>query len=213
MSPGDVFFSTFTPSLNALLVDALAAAYETACEHHVPKSGSTEQMFGFNLYGFAVHELATAAKGSGDALRLKSRQPTFRLLAGDYEIACHRVGRHASDDIDGCFPNNEGAVQEMHEVQLWLNGVDLGLEKARKIVLAHLGSDEDGFQAAYLCFPGATAKQKISSWAYSHPLWVKEQSATRTSANAAPLPDEHIEEAKPRRRPKKDEGHGQHGAE
>lgn len=186
-------------------MDALSAAYDTACEHHVPKRGSTEQMFGFNLYGFAVHELALLAEAPNSGVQLTSRQPTFRLRAGEFEIACHRVGRRGTDDIAGCFPNNEGAVQEMLEVQLWLQGVDLGLEKARKIVLAHMGNHEDGFEAAYLCFPGKTNKEKISSWAYSHRLWVKDQAEKPLGSQETRAPDEQIEEAKPRRRRKKDE--------
>jgi hypothetical protein len=93
--------------------------------------------------------------------------------------------------------------------------VDLGLDKARKLVLAHLGNDEDGFEAAYLCFPGGTEKQKITSWAHAHPLWVKEQALpdAKDRANESRVPEERIEEATPRRRSKKNERDGRHGAE
>lgn len=210
MSPGEQFFTTFTPAVSALLVAALRRAYDTTCEHHVPDDGSTEQMFGFNLYGFAVHQLVHSAESSDGLIEVKSRQPTFRLAANGYEIACHRVGHQASEDILTCFPKNEGAVHKMHEVQLWLPQVDLQLEKARKLVLAHLGNDQDGFEAAYLCFPGSTAKQRITSWAHAHPLWVKDQNVSPTSAAASDrVPEERIEEATPRRRSKKDVGGGQ----
>ena len=206
---GDTFGSTFTRNLTDRMLAALARAYETACEHHVPKRGSTEQMFGFNLYGFALHELVQEFGGPGGVVRVKSERPMFRLLANDYEIACHRVGQRATQDILTCFPNNEGALHTMHEVQLWLQGVDLGLDKARKLVLAHLGNDEDGFEAAYLCFPGSTAKQKITSWAHAHPLWVKESAASSQPVAIERVPEERIEEARPRRRSKKDARDGQ----
>ncbi|WP_437480660.1 hypothetical protein WME75_36025 [Sorangium sp. So ce1014] len=217
MSPGPTFFSTFNETtVRDRFVAALKRAYDTTCEHHVADRGSNEQMFGFNLYGFAVHELIKEAKDSGSSIKLASRNPTFRLKVNEYEIACHRVGHHATEDIMKCLPKNEGAVSKMHEIQLWLRGLDLGLDKARKLVLGHLGNNEDGFEAAYLCFPGTTKGKRITSWAYAHPIWVKDQHplpVAVTQQNGHRAPDEKIEDLKPKRREKKDKGDGSQGNE
>src|SRR6185503_14048890 len=116
--PGELFNATFTVEVIAVLVDALRAAYETACEHHVPDQGSDDQTFGFNLYKFAVHEECKAATLKG--MEVLSRNPTFRLGVGEYELACHRVGSSEREDIWGSFPNNDGAACTMVEEQLWL---------------------------------------------------------------------------------------------
>ena len=111
---------------------------EKPVELKADKSG--EITFGINLYFHAVHEICREAEQLPDLLRVPSRQPIFRLHIGPYELACHRVGLSERESIWSSFPKNEGAAALMVEEQLWLPGVDLGIEHARKLILAHLGN-------------------------------------------------------------------------
>lgn len=192
--PGELFNATFTPEVIAVLVDALRAAYETACEHHVPDQGSDDQAFGFNLYKFAVHEECKAASKL-KGMAVLSRTPTFRLGVGEYELACHRVGSSEREDIWGSFPNNDGAACTMVEEQLWLPSMapKLSVMKARKLVLAHFGSPDDGFRAAYLCIPGKTEKDRIAAWNFAIPLWIVEQEQAVDESKQVLPPEETIE--------------------
>ncbi|MEO7735482.1 MAG: hypothetical protein ABIY55_31300 [Kofleriaceae bacterium] len=192
--PGELFNATFTADVIGVLVEALRAAYETACEHHVPGQGSDEQAFGFNLYKFAVHEHCKTASAL-NGMEVISRNPSFRLGIGEYELACHRVGSSEREDIWGSFPNNDGAACTMVEEQLWLPGMaqNLSVAKARKLVLAHFGSPDDGFRAAYLCIPGRTEKGRIAAWNFAGPLWIAEQGQFAGDSTQELPPEEDIE--------------------
>jgi len=168
------FRSVFTDSVVKLLVAALVRAYDTACEHHVPDEGADEQTFGFNLYKFTVHQVCRAIETSDCGLSLAERRPRFRFRVGDYELACHSVGSSEHQNIETSFPGNDGAVGEMVEEQLWLTGVPKaqGVERARKLILAHLGDPEGGLRAVYLCVPGRLKHGKIVEWQYTLALWI-----------------------------------------
>ena len=206
-NPGALFEATFAAASPAvrLINRALQRAYESACENHDPKRGSNESTFGFNLYHFAVHELSEEAERSSEFVTLISRNPIFRLGVVDYELACHRVGTHASQDSDTAFPNNDGDAYTMLQEQLWLPGIEraVGLGRARKIVIAHLGNPDDGLGAIYLCVPGRAHGERIAGWAYTQCIWHADHGAMpEVAVTVAPTvaPDEIIEEAKVRRK-------------
>lgn len=200
-SPGELFDATFTPAVIAAIVEALGAAYNTACEHHVPEHGSNETTFGFNLYHHAVHELCKVVEDKAveddavDDVAVLSRNPTFRLGVGEFALACHRVGGSDRENIWTSFPKNEGAACTMVEEQLWLPGYaqHLGIDKARKLILAHFGSAEDGFRAAYLCIPGKTERGRITAWIFVKPLWNAEQKQVELKPQPALPPAEVVE--------------------
>lgn len=208
-SPGDLFHSTFTRAAVQPIVAALKRAYLTASELHDPDRGSDETTFGFSLYKFAVHELRKAAEATKTQLRVISSVPVFRLAVGEFELACHRVGRNARQDIHSSLPNNDGAACTMVEQQLWLPGMAevFDLPKARKLVIAHLGNPEDGLGAIYLCIAGRTDGERITSWAYTHEIWHAD-SDDATAAAATPAPDRPADEVIPqpmvRKKPRKD---------
>src|SRR5688572_22013627 len=120
--PPATFLKTFDSQLTNRLVEALRRAYDTACEHFEPHRGNNLKTFGFELYHCAVHELVAEADTEGSGLSVLIREPSFRLLATSYEMACHRVGYTASEDILTSFPKNEGAACQMVEQSLWLEG-------------------------------------------------------------------------------------------
>ena len=206
--PGDRFNATFTPAAVQPIIAALKRAYLTACEFHDPARGSNETTFGFNLYQFAVHELCNEAGPKKSRLRVISAGPVFRLGIGDFELACHRVGRSAKQDIRSALPNNDGAAITMVE-QLWLPGMEeiFNLPKARKVVIAHLGNPEDGMGAVYLCIAGHADGERITSWAYTHPIWNADDEDVVETPAAPPPPkpaDEVIAPPAVRKKPRKD---------
>lgn len=208
-SPGDLFNSTFTQAAVQPLVAALKRAYLTASELHDPERGSNETTFGFNLYQFAVHELRKAAGATNTPLRIISSGPIFRLAIGEFELACHRVGRNARQDIHSSLPNNDGAACTMVEQQLWLAGMAevFDLPKARKLVIAHLGNPDDGLGAIYLCIAGRADGERITSWAYTHQIWHadSEDAIAPTSVPTSDKPaDEVIPQPTVRKKPRKD---------
>jgi hypothetical protein len=206
--PGPSFDAAFDEAVSSGFVLALERAYDTACEHFVPGLGSNETTFGFNLYHHAAHELAAEAKVL-EGVKVASRNPRFRMTAGTYELACHRVGQSAKEDISVSFPNNEGAASTMVESQLWLTGISKGrsLALARKVVIAHLGNAEDGLEAVYLCIPGATDKDRISEWAYSRLLWKRGDTARIPDSRPMDFPpDEQVNVPVVRRKPRRETG-------
>ena len=202
------FEATFSAAtvLAGTVRNALTRAYDSACESHLPSRGSNEMTFGFNVYHFAVHELTIAAERSGGALRVMSLRPVFRLGANDYELACHRVGTHADQNIDTAFPNNDNAACTMVQAQLWLPGIDrsAGIEQARKVVIAHLGNPDDGLGAIYACIPGRTVGDRITGWAWTHRIWhLEDGRSAEVVAPASPPPAEVIEAPVVRRKRKR----------
>lgn len=208
--PGAQFNATFVPPAVQPVVAALKRAYATACELHDPARGSNETTFGFGLYEYAVHEFRNEAELKTNPLRIISVRPTFRLAIGEFELACHRVGRSARQDIRSAFPNNDGAACTMVEDQLCLPGMEdsYDLPKARKVVIAHLGNPDDELGAIYLCIAGHTDGERITSWAYAHPIWHVDDEDRREAPPAPPAPDKPADEfiAPPavRKKPKKD---------
>jgi hypothetical protein len=208
--PGPVYDQTFDGKVRSALVDALGQAYETATELHVPARGSNERTFGYGLYEFAVHELGQVARALPEQLSIASMYPSFRLGVGDFELACHRVGRSVWDDIYASFPNAESAAYTMVEEQLWLPHVvrHVGLENARRLVLAHMGNPEESLRAVYLCIPGRTQGTRIVEWAFAEALWVADRAESVGTLSAPrPAAEEVVEEPVIRRKDKKAREH------
>jgi hypothetical protein len=123
-----------------------------------------------------------------------SRYPSFRLGIGEFELACHRVGLSEKEDIWSSFPTNDGAAQTMVERQLWLPrvGKDAGIERARKLILAHMGNADDGLRAVYICVPGKTKGGLIMAWAFCRLIW-KAKEATQSAEESREIaPEETI---------------------
>ncbi|MEZ4225508.1 MAG: hypothetical protein R3B13_31440 [Polyangiaceae bacterium] len=207
--PGAAFEATFDSAVRQMLVDGLARAYDTAVELHDEARGSNERTFGFGVYEYAVHELAEGATDSKGRVEVASTYPSFRLNIGEFQLACHRVGKSEFEDIWGCFPNAESAAHTMVEEQLWLPGMvkHLGVENARKLVLAHMGNNEEGLRAVYLCSPWRTEGTRITAWVYCERLWTARQDAQLETKTQERVPDEVIDEVVVRRRAKKVHAH------
>jgi hypothetical protein len=185
--PPPRFFDTFTPRVAEALVHALAPAYELASDHFDESQGSDNQLFGFEVYKFGSFQLEKLAERKPQlGLEVISAHPIFRLGINGYELASHRVGSHASDDINHAFPGNDGAVLNMVESFL---PFDQLVERASRLVLAHLGNHEDGLTALYVCIPAAHDGEHITGWAYTHRLWVADDGPESSgSVHVAPTP-------------------------
>jgi len=170
------FERVFQGSVRSGLIDALYRTYETACEHYEPTRGNNGLTFGVEVYNCAVHELCEQAKRSEDNISIISRTPLFRMGIDKFEVACHRVGRKASDDIWTSYPSNECAAVTTAESQLWLPGISPTTDWFKKVILAHMGNPEDGFAAAYLCIPRRISGNQIE-WTYAHRLWKKQEAS------------------------------------
>lgn len=195
--PDPGFHSAFSPSVRDLLVSALGEAYTTAEVHFEAKRGNNTKTFGFELYHCAVHELSESAEGSGGLVCVSRSHPVFRLRVGAYEIACHKVGNSATQDIWSAFPGNKGAAPALVDEQPFLfSEMEPSVAFPEKLVLAHLGNPEDGLEAVYLCAPAETEKKRISRWAYAECLWSRTSSSVSATptAVAQPVPAETLEE-------------------
>lgn len=194
--PPDSFFTTFDTPLQDLLVGAVDRAYDAVAETHQTHPGYNKRTFGFNVYEVGVHELSAVADENSDRLQVQWSGQTFRLLAGSYEIAYHKVGDSADDDIRFKFPNNDGAVTSM-VLTPFLPGFAPDLSQASKLVLAHMGNPQDGLSALYLCIPvGHGANGKINEWGFTYEILRRKDDAAIAASPAASdlAPDEPIEE-------------------
>ena len=192
--PDDSFYSTFDP-LRDLLVEALDQAYETVSETHNPEAGFNARTFGFTVYEVGVHELTALAEANPDELSVSWTNQAFRLVAGPYEIAVHRVGSSADDDIRSSFPNNDGAVSSMVFAD-YLPGLEPDLTGARKVVLAHMGNPDDGLCAVYVCIPVRhDAAGHITEWGFTFEILRRtDECPVTTTESREQHPEEVLEE-------------------
>ena len=197
--PHPSFFEAFNDRLNELMVDALSAAYDTACDLHDPDRGCNELTFGFNLYQFAVHEIQARADGRGRGF---STCPSRFLLPnsdGQWRFGCYRVGQSQSENIATSFPRNDRAAGYLVE-QRWLPELEPDVSKARTAVLAHFGNSIDGFCAAHWAIPTRIEKDKISEWGYWKPVWSLEVPPVEKSVPLRDQPEDEIVSDRPIRR-------------
>lgn len=209
--PDEHFLWTFSTDVTGRLVDGLLRAYETASEQYVVARGSNAQTFGYTLYHFAVHELDLEAAESGGLIELLHRSPSFRLRVGEYRLACHRVGTHAFENIWSSFPSNDGAIRQMVD-EPWFPGMEPTMSTARGVVIAHMGNQEDGLQAVYLCIPARERNGMIVEWGVAHQVWSAD--STSIPVHDAPMvadaaAEEIIEEPVVRRRAKENDAASQ----
>lgn len=202
--PGPVFSATFTPERQAILLAALQRGYRTAQEHHDPDRGGNESTFGYSLYHFNVHELTQAAASNPSlGMEVVFENQAFRLRAGKYLVACHRVGQFATDDIWTRFPENNGAAHRLVRRQGWLPGMEPRIDAARSIVLAHLGNTDTGLEALHLCIPVAEDESRITEWGFAQEVWrIGASSAAGSRADAPQVPDETVQSPVVRRKAK-----------
>ncbi len=176
--PGDDFFGAFTPAVNERLVDALRAAYESACESDLLLSGrgSCEQLFGTTVYHCAKREFKKVVLAAGQ-IHLHSEFPLFRLSIGPYVVGFYRVGQFSSQDIWSSFPKNRNGAGRMVNDQMSLpfpapeDQEPHDLSSARSVVLAHFGNRDDGLTAVYLAIPIREENGEIVQWGFTHQLW------------------------------------------
>jgi hypothetical protein len=168
-----MFGAVFTDQVVAALVRGLRRAYDAACERHDPAEGGNAQTFGFCCYHFGIFRLAEEFEDSSVGVQTVTLKGAFRMLIGRYQVGCYRVGESEHDDIETCFPHNDRAAGSLVEAQLWLRGISKtqGVERAKKVIVGHLGNPDEGLRAIYLCVPGKKRGARITEWAYTIPLW------------------------------------------
>lgn len=184
-----MFRSHFTADIVAACVRALRVAYDAVAERHDPDEGSNNETFGFTLYHFGVKRLKEAFGDRDLGVKCGKVNNAFRMFIGPYQIGCYKVGESEHDDIATSFPGNDGAAAELVESQLWLPGVPKtrGVERAKKVVIAHLGNPDDGFRALYLCVAGKMRGERICEWAYTMLLWRADAAVLLPPAPALPV--------------------------
>lgn len=184
-------YETFREDIVSSFTAALARAYDTATEGHDTERGHNEATFGFNLYHFAVFELGRVCESlaQADIEVTRTSSNCFRVAVGSFSMACYRVGDSADDEIRTAFPSRDAVVKRLHKEQAWLPGTEPKLADGCTVVLAHLGNPRTGFEAAYLCIPTGGDAEAAREWAFTHPVFVKSDSA---SEPAHPLPKELV---------------------
>lgn len=211
-NPGDHFFEIFSAQVNQQLVDALRAAYESACESDLLLSGrgSCEQLFGTTVYHCAKREFKKAVLTRNE-IRLGSEYPLFRLAIGPYAVGFYRVGQFSTEDICKSFPRNRNGAGRMAHEQMCLpfpgqeDEHPQDLTDARNVVLAHFGNREDGLTAVYLAIPTREENGEIVQWGFTHRLWSDDRVvATSDAIKHEPHPAEAEVEPIVRRKQRKE---------
>lgn len=170
-TPPTKFFTTFNDEVLPLLLEAVAGAYNEAGECYAIAPNADANTYGTDLYRFAGHRLTRMAGQHPELMSVVREHPSFIHRVGDYELICHRVAKEASANIWNSFPNpNTEGVQR--GVALFLPGLEPNLNEVTRLVLAHIGNQEDGLCAAYICFPLANASGGIE-WGYVQELYRK----------------------------------------
>jgi len=211
LDPGQLFRSSFTGQEHDLFISCLKKAIETAREAHYPESGGNETTFGLGLYHYVVHELQIALQRNRDLrIEVKWVNQAFRLCVGPYDVACHRVGSSAGENIWSCFPNpgaSHGLVLDKGRHQ-WLPGFEPSLVDLRAVVISYMCNVETGLEAVYLCIPTKQKGARITEWGYAEQIWAREDELAATPSAERPVPrilpaEEHVDEPvvalKPRR--------------
>lgn len=193
--------SVFTDEFKEVLTNSIRKAYDTVCEAHDPKKGFDAMTFGTNIYRIAKFEISQHIKNIQDNEVTVKDSLSFRFMVEGFEVACHKVGHNAKQDIRKCFPNNTGAAHELVYDNLelinqltqesMLTHLPNDLSSARKLVLAHKGNPDDGCCSIHLCVPIGTDGKHITEWALTMPLWEISAVTDFKPIKANDLPSKH----------------------
>lgn len=194
---------SFDDELTALIAEGLDRAYQIVSKTHDPKLGFNAVTFGLNLYYVVVFQVVEELKKREQTrIKVLSERPVFRLLVDDtWEVAVHRVGSSAADDIYESFPSTASSAVAAMVAQQSLPFVRAPItprnfDNATKVVLAHLGNYVDGLCALYACIPTRFAptgepdaeEGRIIEWGVAHPLMRRKDSGDHADHVDLPPP-------------------------
>jgi hypothetical protein len=173
-------------------------AYRDACDRFDDQIGCDNRTFGMEVYSFAWFRIEES-----HFFQVTANEPKW-LTLGDFDVAVHRV---PFGPIGNAFPRERGGWPSNACGELAFERQH-GVTGKKMLVIAHMGTQQDGFEAAYLCLP-TIVNGELAGWARTHLIWAK-----RPPLDAPPMapPDvgpkeEHKEKAKVvRRRKKREEG-------
>ena len=179
-TPPAKFFTSFNDEVLPLLLEAVAGAYNEAGECYAIAPNADANTYGTELYRFAGHRLTRVAGQHPELISVVREHPSFTHRVGDYELICHRVAKEASANIWNSFPNpNTEGIQK--GATLFLPGLEPNLDGVTRLVLAHIGNQEEGLCAVYICFPLANASGGIE-WGHVQELYRKQGEALSTAS-------------------------------
>jgi hypothetical protein len=199
------------------LIGALQRAYADACDARGRYPGANEMTFGTDVYHFAKHEIGGVGERTNLLKILQAEAPRFRFLSDGRTFACHKVGHHASDDIETSFPKARGAANMM-TVQLDLPGVIAPptakeVRAAMKVVVAHMGNHEHGLCAVHFCLAAGDAEDEtIRQWAHTECVWKRDAAEGTVGPTGGagrprkPVDPENELDGEPRRKDRKERG-------
>lgn len=174
--PDDSFYQDISIEIREALAEKLRLTYDEVAERHDTAIGFNQNTFSIGIYHVAAHQISLVEREYGLRLSVASRKPKFRVRAGEYTMACHRVGSSMGDNILYSFPRADSAAAEMvpqanpDQLALPFPGVDPDIGLQRSIILAHFGNHMEGFLKAYLCFPTKAFNGQIVAWGFVDPL-------------------------------------------
>lgn len=182
----------------------LERAHREARDRFDPQIGCDNRTFGMDVYSFAWFRIQ-----EGKRFEVTDNEPKWLTLGG-FHVAVHRV---PFGPIQTALPRDRAGWPSNAYGELPFAPQE-GVSGKKMLVVAHMGTHEDGFQAAYLCVPNIVDGQ-LTGWQRTHTIWEKKLSTVRSAARAdGRAPEENKEKAKVvRRRKSKDEGGAPHDAQ
>lgn len=184
--------------------ECLNRAYREARDRFDPQIGCDNRTFGMEVYSFAWFRIQETKR-----FEVTENEPKW-LTLNAFEVAVHRV---PFGPIHSALPRDRGGWPSNAYGELAFPRQE-GVTGKKMLVVAHMGSHEDGFQAAHLCVPSIIEGQ-LAGWQRTHTIWSKKPVVSRTVGPPDGRPqEEHKEKAKTIRRSKrKDEGGAPNDAE
>jgi hypothetical protein len=169
----------FDEPTRSIIVETLDDAYQVASMRYDESVGCNPFTFGTDLYHFAKFRF----QGCGDradapiTLGDTSSELELRLRVRGFNVACHRVGAFAADNIEDCFPSSTGGPAKLARLNAMQLELDLEWTEPRplpkNVVIAHLGNPTTGLEAVYLAVPDSVSDAgRIDGWAYTELLWI-----------------------------------------
>ena len=192
---GERLEHSFPQLVRDAIVDGLHTAYYNAAERWDESIGCDGLTFGVDVYSFACYDLKKRAERLAGAMDVKTFRPAFRLKIGEFEAACHRVGRSEHDPIGSSFPQSgcTAGTLTYHQFEFEF-AVDHKVDQGG-VVIAHLGNHEQGLCAVYLCAADhVDGSGQIDHWAYSELIWSRsEVDEISEEAEVAQSPVEEVQ--------------------